>query len=304
MQTASTYSLNIGGKLLELAEPQVMGILNVTPDSFYADSRQQTEQDIAERAMQIVREGASIIDVGACSTRPGAQLVGEEEELERLRTALRIVRQVEPDALLSVDTFRANVVERIANEFGSFIVNDVSGGTDPGMFPLVARLGLPYILTHNPSHSVSYAAIQSPFVSYDAIQSHSVSYAAIQSQPTPPLLPSLLHYLSERIDRLLELGQKDIILDPGFGFGKTLQENYQLMAQLDVLHTFGLPLLVGVSRKSMVYRLLDITPEDALNGTTVLHTLSLERGAKILRVHDVGTAMQVIKIMAEINHKS
>lgn len=294
MQTASTYSLNIGGKLLELAEPQVMGILNVTPDSFYADSRQQTEQDIAERAMQIVREGASIIDVGACSTRPGAQLVGEEEELERLRTALRIVRQVEPDALLSVDTFRANVVDRIANDFGSFIVNDVSGGTDPGMFPLVARLGLPYILTHNPSHSVSY----------DAIQSHSVSYAAIESQPTPPLLPSLLHYLSERIDRLLELGQKDIILDPGFGFGKTLQENYQLLAQLDVLHTFGLPILVGVSRKSMVYRLLDITPEDALNGTTMLHTLSLERGAKILRVHDVGTAMQVIKIMAEINHKS
>ena len=284
MLTASTYSLNIGGKLLELAEPQVMGILNVTPDSFYADSRQQTEQDIAERAMQIVREGASIIDVGACSTRPGAQLVGEEEELERLRTALRIVRQVEPDALLSVDTFRANVVERIANEFDSFIVNDVSGGIDPGMFPLVARLGLPYILTHNPSPSVSYDAIQ--------------------SQPTPPLLPSLLHYLSERIDRLLELGQKDIILDPGFGFGKTLQENYQLLAQLDVLHTFGLPLLVGVSRKSMVYRLLDITPEDALNGTTVLHTLSLERGAKILRVHDVGAAMQVIKIMAEINHKS
>ncbi len=304
MQTASTYSLNIGGKLLELAEPQVMGILNMTPDSFYADSRQQTEQDIAERAMQIVREGASIIDVGACSTRPGAQLVGEEEELERLRTALRIVRQVEPDALLSVDTFRANVVDRIANDFGAFIVNDVSGGTEPGMFPLVARLGLPYILTHNPSPSVSYASIQSPFVSYDAIQSHSVSYAAIPSQPMPPLLPSLLHYLSERIDRLLELGQKDIILDPGFGFGKTLQENYQLLAQLDVLHTFGLPLLVGVSRKSMVYRLLDITPEDALNGTTVLHTLSLERGAKILRVHDVRAAMQVIKIMAEINHKS
>ena len=294
MQTASTYSLNIGGKLLELAEPQVMGILNVTPDSFYADSRQQTEQDIAERAMQIVREGASIIDVGACSTRPGAQLVGEEEELERLRTALRIVRQVEPDALLSVDTFRANVVERIANEFGSFIVNDVSGGTDPGMFPLVARLGLPYILTHNPLPSVSYASIQSPSVSNDAIQ----------WQSTPPILPSLLHYLSERIDRLLELGQKDIILDPGFGFGKTLQENYQLLAQLDVLHTFGLPLLVGVSRKSMVYRLLDITPEGALNGTTVLHTLSLERGAKILRVHDVGAAIQVIKIMAKINHKS
>ena len=294
MQTASTYSLNIGGKLLELAEPQVMGILNVTPDSFYADSRQQTEQDIAERAMQIVREGASIIDVGACSTRPGAQLVGEEEELERLCTALRIVRQVEPDALLSVDTFRANVVDRIANDFGPFIVNDVSGGTDPGMFPLVARLGLPYILTHNPSPSVSYASIQSPFVSYDAIQ----------WQSTPPILPSLLHYLSERIDRLLELGQKDIILDPGFGFGKTLQENYQLLAQLDVLHTFGLPLLVGVSRKSMVYRLLDITPEGALNGTTVLHTLSLERGAKILRVHDVGAAIQVIKIMAKINHKS
>ena len=290
MGTISTYSLNIGGQLLELAEPQVMGILNVTPDSFYAESRRQTEQAVAERAEQIVAEGGTFIDIGACSTRPDSTPVDESEELKRLAWALTIVRRVAPQAIVSIDTFRARVAERVIGDFGPLIINDISGGADPEMFPLVARLGVPYVLTHNPSPTIVPTSAASP------------SEAQAQSSANP-LVPAVLRYLSERVDRLLELGQKDILLDPGFGFGKTLEENYELLDALPALQAFGLPLLVGVSRKSMVYRLLGTSPQEGLNGTTVLHTLALERGARVLRTHDVRPAIETIRIV-EMAHSN
>lgn len=267
MRDILPYSLNLDGQLIELSEPLVMGILNVTPDSFYAESRRQTEADIAKRAEQIVSEGGSIIDIGGYSTRPGAADVPEEEELARLSMALTIVRRTAPDTPLSIDTFRANVAHQCFDEFGPAIVNDVTGGSDPDMFPLVARLGLPYVLT---------CPTASPF---------NADFA-------------------EKLSRLRSLGQKDIILDPGFGFGKTLDENYVLMNQWEALKTFELPLLVGISRKSMIYRLLDCQPQDALNGTTVLHTMALERGAHLLRVHDVAACREAIKIVAAVHRKS
>ena len=262
----TTYSLNIGGRLLELTEPLVMGILNATPDSFYADSRKQTEADIALRARQIAEEGAAIIDVGGYSTRPGASEVSEEEELRRLRLALNIVKSEVPELVLSVDTFRASVVEKMADEYGPFIVNDVSGGIDPDMFSTVSRLGLPYVLTNVGSTALPLA-------------------------------------FAESLSHLREMGQCDIIIDPGFGFGKTLDENYDVMRQLEAYQELGLPLLVGVSRKSMIYRLLDITPDKALNGTTVLHTLALQSGANILRVHDVKEAIEAIEIVSMVKGK-
>ena len=260
MNNPLPYSINANGELIELSEPLVMGILNVTPDSFYASSRKENEEAIAERTTQIVQEGGSIIDIGAYSTRPGFTEVSEEEEMTRLRMALDIVRRVEPKAVLSVDTFRASVAERVVGDYGVAIINDVSGGTDEQMFSTVARLGVAYVLTdtHDTLLSVPFA---------------------------------------EALTKLRELGQKDIILDPGFGFGKTLDDNYRILMQLEALRALELPILVGVSRKSMVWRLLETSPEHALNGTTVLHTLALERGANLLRVHDVAQATEVIKIM-------
>lgn len=286
MRQMPCYSMNVGGQLLELSEPIVMGILNITPDSFFAESRKQTDAAIAQRAEEIIQQGGRIIDIGAYSTRPGAAEVSEAEELERLRSALSVVRHEAPDALLSIDTFRASVVQRVESDYGSFIVNDISGGTDPEMFATVARLGLPYVLTHSPLGKLSAA--------------QHCETARSQS----PLLPSMLLYYSERVDALLQLGQKDIILDPGFGFGKSLDENYELLNRLDVLHALDLPLLVGVSRKSMIYKLLGNQPEDALNGTTVLHTLALQKGANILRVHDVGATIEVIKILQKCSSPS
>ena len=288
--TAKTAcTLNLGGRLVDVSQPTVMGILNVTPDSFYAASRRQSEREIARRAEEIVAQGGTFVDVGAYSTRPGAATVSEAEETERLRSALAAVRSAVPEALLSVDTFRASVVQRMIDAFGPFLVNDVSGGSDPDMFPTVARLGLPYVLSHSPLGTLSATAIQA-------------------AEPSPAaqssLVPSLLLYFSQRIDALLRLGQKDIILDPGFGFGKSLEENYHLLSHLAELHALELPLMVGVSRKSMVYRLLGTTPEEALNGTTALHALALERGAHILRVHDVGAAIQVIKILKQCSSPS
>ena len=265
MKGTLPYSLNLGGHLIELSEPQIMGILNVTPDSFYAESRRQTEVDIARRAEQIASEGGKIIDIGGYSTRPGASDVPEAEELSRLRLALATVRRVVPETPLSIDTFRASVARQCVEEFGPVIVNDVTGGADPDMFPLVASLGLPYVLTC-------------------------------------PTATPLSAEFAEKISSLRALGQKDIILDPGFGFGKTLDENYQVMNQLEAMRLLGLPLLVGVSRKSMIYRLLDCQPQEALNGTTVLHTLALERGADILRVHDVRAAAEAIRIVRKLSN--
>lgn len=261
------YTLNIKGRLLDLDEPKVMGILNATPDSFYAGSRKQTERDIAERADEIVAQGGTFIDVGAYSTRPGAQEVSVQEEMDRLRMALGVVRRVQPDVPLSVDTFRADVARMAVEEYGADIINDVSEGADADMFRMVSRLRVPYILM------------------------------SVQKD-----LRNTLLAFAKKVQMLRDLGQKDIILDPGFGFGKTLDDNYRLMNEMDRLQVMQLPVLVGISRKSMIYKLLETTQEEALNGTTVLNTVALMKGASILRVHDVKEAIETIRIYDRIRN--
>lgn len=269
------YSINAGGKLVEFREPQVMGILNVTPDSFYANSRTQSDEDIAARAHQIVDEGGSMIDVGAYSSRPGADDVPVEEEMRRLRKALAIIKKETPDAIISVDTFRSDVAKMCIEECGAHIINDISGGVlDRNMFRTVAHLGVPYILMHMQG-----------------------TPGTMQVAPHyDDLMREIFLYFAERVKSLRDLGAKDIILDPGFGFGKTLEHNYELMAHLKEFREFDLPVLVGISRKSMIYKLLGGTPENALNGTTVLNTMALMHGAHILRVHDVKEAAEAVKI--------
>lgn len=273
------YSLNIGGRLIELAHPIVMGILNATPDSFYSASRVESERDIAERALQIVAEGGKIIDVGAYSTRPGADEVSQEAEMERLRFALEVIAKVAPDAFISIDTFRADVARMCVEEYGAHIINDISGGTmDRRMFRTVAHLGVPYILTH----------IQG---TPQTMQQH-CQYE--------DLIADVMLYFSQRINDLRALGVKDIILDPGFGFGKNLEQNYALMHHLDDFSEFGLPLLVGVSRKSMIHQLLGVTPAESLPGTIALQTVALTRGANIIRAHDVREAVESIRIVQAV----
>lgn len=273
------YTINVGGKLMDLSEPQVMGILNITPDSFYSESQKNTEEEIAERVNAILAEGGSMIDVGAYSSRPGADNVSEEEEKRRLRGALQILRRIAPEALVSVDTFRADVARMCVEEYGVQIINDISGGElDPRMFKTVASLGVPYILMHMKGNPQTMQ--QAP--RYD------------------DLLTEMLQYFGSKVQRLHELGVKDIILDPGFGFAKTLEHNYELMNRLQDLRVLGLPMLVGVSRKSMIYRLLGGTPESALNGTSVLNTLALMKGASILRVHDVKETVEVVQIVKKM----
>ena len=259
-----SYTINIKGRLLDLSTPQVMGILNVTPDSFYAGSRVQTEDEIVRRCHQIVDEGASMIDVGGYSTRPGGTEVSEAEEMERLRFGLGIIRRELPDAIISVDTFRTDVARMAVEEFGADIINDVSEGNET-MYRMVSRLRVPYIL-----------------------------------MSTQPTLKQMLMSFAHQVQQLRDFGACDIILDPGFGFSKTMAQNYELMAHLEDFQVFELPLLVGVSRKSMIWRLLDIRPEEALNGTTALHMAALERGADILRVHDVKPAVEAVRIYEEI----
>ena len=260
-ETMSTgYTLNIKGRLMSLAEPKVMGILNVTPDSFYAASRVQTEQEVARRAHQIVDDGGDIIDIGACSTRPGSTPVSEEEESVRLRMALAVVRRELPSAVVSVDTFRPGVARMAVEEFGADIINDVGEGA-ADMLRMVARLGAPYVL-----------------------------------MAAKATLRDTLLFFAERVQQLRDLGQKDIILDPGFGFGKTLEQNYALLAGMEKLLVMELPLLVGVSRKSMIYRLLETEPSKTLNGTTALHAVALMKGASILRVHDVKEAVECVRL--------
>lgn len=273
------YTINVGGKLMDLSEPQVMGILNITPDSFYSESRKNTEEEIAERVNAILAEGGTMIDVGAYSSRPGADDISEEEEMRRLRGALQILRRIAPEALVSVDTFRADVARMCVGEFGVQIINDISGGeSDHRMFETVASLGVPYILMHMKG-----------------------TPQTMQNEPRyDDLLTEMLQYFGSKVQRLHELGVKDIILDPGFGFAKTLEHNYELMNRLQDLRVLGLPMLVGVSRKSMIYRLLGGTPESALNGTSVLNTLALMKGASILRVHDVKEAVEVVQIVKKM----
>lgn len=270
------YNINVGGRLLDFRKPRVMGILNVTPDSFFADSRKQSERDIRDRAEQIVREGAAIIDVGAYSSRPGADDVSAKEEMERLRLGLSAVRNACPDAIVSVDTFRSDVARMCVEEYGVGIINDISGGEmDKDMFATVAKLGVAYVLMHMQG---------TPQSMQDSPQYGNVAL-------------EVARYLAERVQRLRDLGQKDIILDPGFGFGKTLRHNYELLESLDYIKDMAqLPLLVGVSRKSMVYKPLGISPEEALNGTTVLNTMALMKGADVLRVHDVKACAEAVEL--------
>ncbi|MBQ7472104.1 MAG: dihydropteroate synthase [Prevotella sp.] len=276
------HSVNIRGRLIELKRPIVMGILNVTPDSFYAASRKQTEQEIAERAREIVRDGGSIIDIGACSTRPGAGAVSQNEEAERLRVALAVIRQVLPDAMISVDTFRPEVARRCIEEWGADIINDVGS--------------LPSVTTAEERHELMNAEMSRRDEMFHLVAEQQVPYILMSSQPDAE---SMLIEWAEQLSRLRAWGAKDIILDPGFGFGKTTEQNHQLLRDLRKLTVAGCPLLVGVSRKSMIWKRLGITPEQSLNGTTILHTLAVERGASILRVHDVREAVEVVKLVEE-----
>lgn len=268
------YTLNCNGRLIDLSTPQVMGILNVTPDSFYAGSRKQTEQEIANRVEEILTQGGNIIDVGACSTRPDSEPVSEQEETDRLRKALTIVRREAPNAVISVDTFRPAVARIVVEEFGADIINDVGAPANcqlptancqqlTAMFRMVSRLRVPYI------------------------------YMSRQATMRDILLDC-----AKTVDQLRSLGQKDIVLDPGYGFGKTLEQNYAVMAEQERMKALQLPILVGISRKSMIYRLLDIQQDEALNGTTTLNTIALLKGADILRVHDVREAVECLKIVA------
>ena len=279
MKGLVSYTLNVRGRLLDLSEPQVMGILNVTPDSFYAESRMKTEEAIRKRVRQIQEEGGSMIDVGAYSSRPGADNVSADEEMARLRRGMKIVREEAPEIPVSVDTFRADVAKMCIEELGADIINDISGGElDKEMFHTVAKLGVPYILMH--MKGTPQTMQEAPH--YD------------------DLMKEVMLYFSEKIQQLRDLGQKDIILDPGYGFAKTLDHNYELLVHQEMLSIFELPLLVGVSRKSMIYKLLGCTPDEALNGTTALNTIALQKGASILRVHDVKEAVEVVRIVTKL----
>lgn len=270
-----THTLNLRGRLLELREPQIMGILNVTPDSSYSDSRTPDEAHITDRVRQMMDEGADMIDIGGYSSRSGADDVTPEEEMDRLRRGLRIVRELYPEVPVSVDTFRADVARMCIEEEGADIINDISGGMmDRQMFRTVARLGVPYILMHMQGTPDTMQVAPH----YDNLRRE------------------VMLYFAERIDRLCQMGAKDIIVDPGFGFGKTLEHNYELMNHLEDFAVFNLPLLVGISRKSMIYKLTGGTPQTSLNGTTVLNTISLVKGAHILRVHDVKAAAEAKQI--------
>ena len=268
--TPISYTINVRGQLIDLGEPLVMGIMNVTPDSFYANSRVQTAEAIRQRAHQIVAEGAKMIDIGACSTRPGGVVVSAEEEMQRLAFALPIVKEAEPDAILSIDTFHADIARRTIEEFGADIINDVEEGKDPEMFRTVAELGAPYILMSTASN-----------------------------------LHDMLIDFSREVQELRDLGQKDIILDPGFGFGKDpVAGNYELLSVMERLQVMELPILVGISRKRMIHQLLGITAAESLNGTTILNTIALLKGANILRVHDVREAVEAVKIVGAMRQNT
>lgn len=273
------HTLNLRGKLYSLCEPKIMGILNVTPDSIYAESRTSDEEHIAARVQQLMDDGADMIDIGGYSSRPGADDVSPEEEMNRLRRGLRVVRHLYPEVPISVDTFRADVARMCVEEEGADIINDISGGMmDRQMFRTVARLGVPYILMH--MQGTPDTMQQAPH--YDNLRRE------------------VMLYFAERIDRLCQMGAKDIIVDPGFGFGKTLEHNYELFHHLDDFNLFNLPLLVGISRKSMIYKLLGGTPQTSLNGTTVLNTIALMKGVHILRVHDVKEAVEAKRIVMKM----
>jgi dihydropteroate synthase len=268
-------TITSNGKIISVAKPLVMGIINVTNDSFFSASRFRFSHTIAHRAEQILSEGGSIIDIGACSTRPGAKPVNEELELKRLSKSLNSIKKKFPEAIVSIDTFRANVARKMVEDFGVDIVNDISAGElDPKMFETIAELKVPYILMHmkgtpnNMQHNPTYENV----------------------------IKEIFIYFNEKIEKLKRLGVNDIIIDPGFGFGKTIDHNYTILKNLNAFNLFELPILAGISRKSMIYKSLNTVPEKALNGTSMLNTIALDKGATILRVHDVKEAVEAIKL--------
>lgn len=272
-------TINIKGELLELSQPIVMGILNITPDSFFAESRKQGEQEIVARVAEILTQGGKIVDIGAQSTRPSSTLLSSKEEIERLKPALNIINKEFPDAILSVDTFYSDVARFCVEEHGVDIINDISGGEmDKNMFDTVASLNVPYILMHMRGTPQT----MSQLTDYDN------------------LIQDIFYYFSKKIAELHLKGVNDIIIDPGFGFSKTIDQNYELMASLKGFSIFELTLLVGISRKKMIYNLIDSTAEESLNGTSILNTFALQNGADILRVHDVKEAVEAVKITEKL----
>ena len=279
MEGLVSYTINVNGRLMDLSEPQVMGILNVTSDSFYAASRQQTDEGILKRAQQILEEGGSIIDIGAYSSRPGANDVSPKEETKRLSHALELIRNKYPEAVISVDTFRADVARTCVEKYKVDIINDISAGEmDKKMFDTIAELNVPYIIMH--------------------------MQGTPQNMQNSPhynnLIQEVFYYFSKKVQLLRDKGVKDIILDPGFGFGKTIEHNYELLDHLQDFGIFELPVLVGISRKSMIYKYIGGSPESSLNGTTILNTISLLKDANILRVHDVKECREVVKIVKKM----
>ena len=283
MQPFKPYSLNLQGRLVTIDRPWVMGIINVTPDSFYSGSRVNDEQTLVARVGQMLADGADVLDIGACSTRPGSQSVDAQGEMERLQWALDIIRRTAPDVIISVDTYRADVARRCVEEWGANIINDISGGTlDEAMFDTVARLQVPYVLMHTRGTPETMASM----TDYDDVAA------------------DVLEWMARRIDTLRQMGVADVIADPGFGFAKDQEQNYRLLSCLDAFHALDAPLLVGVSRKRMIYTPLECGPDEALNGTTVVNTIALLQGAHILRVHDVKAAAEAVKITTLMRHSS
>lgn len=277
LQPFKPYSLNLRGRLVTIDRPWVMGIVNITPDSFYSGSRVTDEQMLVKRVQAMLAEGADVIDVGACSTRPGSESVDARGEKERLEWALAVIRRVAPDAILSVDTYRADVARQCVEQWGVDIINDISGGTlDEKMFLTVADLRVPYILMHMRGTPETMSGL----TDYDNVAA------------------DVLEWMARRIDELRQMGVSDIIADPGFGFAKTVEQNYELLSRLEAFHALEAPLLVGVSRKRMIYTPLDCDADHALNGTTVVNTIALMQGAHILRVHDVRAAAEAVKLTA------
>ena len=284
MNDFKKYSINLRGRLVDIDKPLVMGIINATPDSFYSDSRMLDAHDIACKANEMAQQGADIIDLGACSTRPGAQVVDASEEIMRLNVAVKAVRQaVGDEILLSVDTFRASVARHCVEELGVDIINDISGGDlDQLMHSTVAQLQVPYVVMH----MRGTPATMQRFTNYDD------DVAAV-----------VLEELARKVDALHQCGINDVIADPGFGFAKTVEQNYRIMSQLEVFHALDVPLLVGISRKSMIQRVLNCDAAHALNGTTTLNTIALMKGAHILRVHDVRAAVEARTLVTFTNNQ-
>jgi len=278
---ARPKSINAGGKLIDLSVPKVMGILNITPDSFYKDSRVTGDMEIIETAVRMVSEGADILDIGGYSSRPNAEDVPAEEEKRRVLHAIKLIRSELPQAIISIDTYRSEIAQEAVNQCGAHIINDISGGEgDKDMFRVVCELNVPYIMMHMKGNP-----------------------RTMQDNPEyDDVVADILKWFSHRIVKLQASGVKDIIIDPGFGFGKTIKHNFEILKRLGDFAVAGLPVLIGVSRKSMIWKTLSVTPGEALNGTSVLHAVALLNGADILRVHDVREAVQAVRLIAMVKN--